>query len=295
MIPIERDKIAGIRVSLDKQIAQIKVLRKASKYQEAQERLAVAEELFEELKSFLDTSNQTHIRILNNRMNELETLDTYINNGLDRREAGKKEDGNVAFKCNWNDANYKDVCSDEAYAYNRRQMRLWCLHSRCREFVGKPAPTDLKKDACYEARALVNCYFGAGWDNDENGKMIRPRKIQHARVNKIALLTTETPDDSERMIVGAFRIDKIQEDPGYETMIFGDKNTYLDDMLRYQIRFWNYYSNPNKPDSKVWASGLVRYLGDKAILGILEEYRDKKIKESGDVSKVDQLILSLKD
>ena len=155
-----------------------------------------------------------------------------------------------------------------------------------------PTPPD---DCCYESRALIDCNFGAGWDHGPHGEPIHPRKIKSAKRGKIALLTTQPPDSQHRLIVGAFKIIKLVEDPGKETFLYGDKETVLDDMLKYGIRFWNYHKNPRNPDSQAWSTGLFRYVSDIAIFGILEEYMDKKRKECNDASKAEKLIKALKE
>ena len=142
---------------------------------------------------------------------------------------------------------------------------------------------------------MIDCNFGAGWDLDEHGKQIRPRKITSARLNKIAILTTEPPDSADRLVVGAFKIIKLVEDPGKETYIYGDKETMLDDMLTYKIRFWDHHKNPRSPLSKAWSVGLFRYVSDVAVFGILEEYVTKKRSNGGDTSKAAILINALKD
>ena len=66
----------------------------------------------------------------------LETSRMKVDAILDRRDAGKKGDGNIAFKCTWNDRGFKAPCSDEAYRFNRREGRAFCSlpTCRCREY-----------------------------------------------------------------------------------------------------------------------------------------------------------------
>ena len=281
--------IANIRVILDNTLDNIEKLIKEFRYQEAEAILAEAEGMFEQLEAIADINNETHKRILQNRVIRMDSLSNSIEEGLARREVGKKEDGNIAFKCSWNDKGYKGICSDAAYYHNIDRGRLWCTHQhgRCRKFVTvDPVPGD----CCYEARALLDCSFGAGWDHDEYGHMIRPRYIRSAREGKVALLTTAPPGTRDRLVVGAFPIKKVWDDPGAETFVYGDKTKVIDDMLRYKIKFWDYYKNPNKPTSTAWATGLFRYVSDVSVIGILEEYISKKSAEDGDITRAEELL-----
>ena len=286
------EEVARARIALDNEIDRIAALVKGLKFQEAEENLSQVDELYRQLAMVINQKSEVHKRIIQNSRIKINILYQNVENGLQRREAGKKEDGNIAFKCNWNDKNYQGICSDSAYQYNQIYGGPWCLYSRCRQFVDLPTPPD---DCCYESRALIDCNFGAGWDHGPNGEPIYPRKIKSAKRGKIALLTTQTPDSQHRLIVGAFKIIKLVEDPGKETFLYGNKETVLEDMLKYEIRFWNYHKNPRNPGSQAWSTGLFRYVSDIAILGILEEYIDKKRKEYNDASKAEKLIKALKE
>ncbi len=81
---------------------------------------------YEELEREVNSSNYIQVRIFQNRTSQIERLKHKIDDGLRRRDAGKKEDGNIAFKCNWNDKGYKGVCSDEVYEQNRKSLRSEC-------------------------------------------------------------------------------------------------------------------------------------------------------------------------
>lgn len=276
------------RVALNDEIDRISILVNGLKFQEAQESFLKIDELFDQLVAVINQKSEIQQKIVLLSKIKINSLHQRIENGLQRREAGKKEDGNVAFKCNWNDKNYQGVCSDIAYRYNQIHGGTWCCFSKCRQFVDLPTPPD---DCCYEARALIDCSFGAGWILDmKSGKSIRPKKIHSAREGKIALLTTEPPYIEKRLLVGAFLIEKVREDEGVETFIIGDKGTKIDDMLQYEIDFWKYYKNPNKPDSTKWLSPLFRYVSDVSVLGILEEYISKKREVSEDTEKAERLV-----
>ena len=284
------EEVARKRIALNNEIDRIAALVKAFKFQEAEESFTQVDELYRQLVTVINEKSEIHRRIIQNSKIKIDILSQNIADGLERRDIGKKQDGNIAFKCNWNDKNYQGVCSDSAYSHNQIYGGPWCLYSRCRQFVNLPVPPN---DCCYEARALIDCSFGAGWDHDEYGNGIRPRKITSAREGKIALLTTKPPYTNKRLLIGAFLIEKVREDPDVETFIIGDKATKIDDMLQYEIEFWKYHKNPNKPDSTTWATLLFRYVSDVTVLGILEEYIDKKRKESKDTSEAERLVETL--
>ncbi len=284
-----------ISVALTNEVGRIQQLVAGLRYQEAENELSIAEQLLQQLEAAMDSSNVTQRQILQYRKIDMDALFRKVEDGLHRREAGKKEDGNIAFKCNWNDKGYKGVCSDEAYQYNLRYGGPWCTnqHGNCRDFVDfDPVPQDI----CYEARALIDCKFGAGWDHDQYGNPIPggERKIRSARKGKMALLTTIPPGISDRLVVGAFLIDKVLDDPAVETFIVGDRDFTLDDMLPCRIKFWDFHKNALNPSSTAWATGLFRYVSDVAVLGILEQYIHEKNSTGGDTTKAVDLLNRLR-
>ncbi len=56
--------------------------------------------------------------------------------------------GNLTFKCTWNDAGFKGICSQSAYEYNISKNRAWCQKAPCRTFKGIPSDKD---HPCYES------------------------------------------------------------------------------------------------------------------------------------------------
>lgn len=53
-------------------------------------------------------------------------------------------DGNIAFKCTWNDAGFKGICSQSAYDYDVSKNRVWCTKSPCRHSQ-EPLPTKITR------------------------------------------------------------------------------------------------------------------------------------------------------
>ncbi len=133
-------EVAAVRIVLNNEINRIDNLVKAFKFQEAEEDFPGIERLYEDLTKLLNSNNKTHDNIRLNCRIMINMLSQSIENGLEKRDAGKKKDGNVAFKCNWNDMNYMGVCSKSAYNYNQVYGGPWCLLSKCRQFINLPVP-----------------------------------------------------------------------------------------------------------------------------------------------------------
>ena len=229
-------------------------------------------------------------RFLANRIFAMECLSKEIDSILSKREAGKKEDGNIALKCNWNDNGFKAPCNQQAYDFNILQGRAWCssLENKCRNFVGEAT---LGRNPCYESIALKEMRFGAGWDHTGDRK--KPRRIHSVRQGRIAILTTRPPgvDETGRLIIGCLLINKVVDDPGLETLIFGDKEKSIEiDYDRIKINFWDYYKNAGDESLILWASGLFRYIADKTVLNILTGINEQYKKEGRDISRVRELI-----
>jgi hypothetical protein len=285
------EAVAKARIVLFKEIANTEMLVNASRFQDAENNLSKVDGLYRQLAALIDMNNPVHKTIMERSRMRIDFLCQDVEDGVVRREDGKQHDGNIAFKCNWNDKNYMGVCSESAYRYNQIHGGPWCRYSRCREFTNLQTPPD---ECCYESRAMIDCNFGAGWNHDKNGKGIKPRIIKSARRGKIALLVTQPPYTRHYLVVGAFKIFDVKDDPGKETCIYGDKETLLDDMIKYEIKFWNYYKNPYNPDSQQMSSGLFRYIPDGVVFGVLGEYINKKNGEGGDSSKAQVLVEALK-
>ena len=196
------EEVACARIALNNEIDRIATLVKGLRFQEAEENLLKVEDLYKQLAMVTNQKSEVHRTIMQNSKIKINILYQNIENGLQRRKIGKKEDGNIALKCNRNDRNYQGVCSDSAYLYNQIYGGPWCIYSRYRQFVNLPTPPN---DCCYESRALIDYNFGAGWDHGPHGEPIYPRKIKSAKRGKIALLTTQSPDSHHHLAVGAFK------------------------------------------------------------------------------------------
>jgi hypothetical protein len=224
------------------------------------------------------------------RTYELESLAGQIDGILSKREAGKRQDGNIALKCNWNDKHFKAPCGTQAYTWNLAQGRAWCSspQCKCRESNGKAS---IESYPCYESIALKEMYFGAGWDH--TGERFEPRHIYSAREERIAVLTTREPgsEERDRIIIGCLLIEKLVDDPGEETKIFGHKSKSLDiDYDKVRVNFWDYYKNAGDENLILWASGLFRYISDETVLNILMGIGEQYKNLGKDVSRIIPLV-----
>lgn len=199
-----------------------------------------------------------------------------------RKTVSVLNEGNLAFKCTYNDNGYRGVCSDRIYRHNIDAKRVWCndRHNECREYVGKALS---KNDSpCYESTLFLNWAFGAGVKRGEKYYGI-PFSIKKARQGKLAFLTTRDPlqDERDRHIFGFLHIkniDNIKDLTNKDVMaisefVIGDPEHSLEIQPSARLKFWNYYKNPYSPDNISWNSGLFRYLSDASALRILNDLK----------------------
>ncbi len=276
-----REKIENLILEIEKWIEEKSIFESSKKLEEAQKLLMNLREV---------TDNDIQERSVLRLTNELEYLSENIDEILSKREAGKKEDGNVAFKCNWNDKHYKAPCSKKAYEFNISQGRAWCSSSecRCRQYDDE---VTIKDHPCYESISLKEMYFGAGWDH--TSERTQPRHIYSVRRGRMAILTTRPPgaEEKDRLIIGCLYLKAIQDDPGEETKIYGDKEKSIEvDYDKVKVKFWDYYKNAGAEDLKLWASGLFRYITDETVLHILKGIGEKYKNIGKDTKKVINLI-----
>ena len=205
-------------------------------------------------------------------------------------------DGNIAFKCTYNDMGYKDICSNEIYEYNKKAGRIWCndKNSKCRDFIGRELSAS--EFPCYESALFLYWLFGGGVRRGEktDGTSI---KIANAHQNKLAFLTTRNPGDTEkdRYIFGFLHIKNIanRKDPtdsrkeiNESHFVIGEPEKSLQFNSKVKIPFWNHYRNYTNPGSIQWGSGLFRYLTDKSVSAILIDLKEEydKIEDSEAIS-----------
>lgn len=215
-----------------------------------------------------------------------------------KKTAEKTTDSNnIAFKCNYCDggkseenAGYKGICSDDTIKYNIKTAKhVWCRQpeNMCykylqgeitREEIGKfydETKSDFGKSVCCESQMLELWRAGASVTQSGEGKS-KPMSLKNARANSLALLTTKLPraKDQDRFIFAVFLIDE-----NYEGDTEGLGNLGSNPKYRLQLslneakelKFWNYYFNPKKPERIILGSGLHRYLTDTQSAQVLQK------------------------
>jgi len=226
-------------------------------------------------------------RSVQNLSSEISALCESIDDLLSKREAGKTGDGNIALKCNWNDQGYCALCSDAAYEFNVEEGSTSCRLSACREHGEEVSQHE---HPCYESIALKEMYFGAGWDHTGGTK--HPRHIHHVRTGRAAILTTRPPglEERDRLVIGVLLIDRVDDDPGEETRVHGDKHASIAiPFEEIKVRFWDHYKNPAAEDVILWASGLFRYVTNATVMGVLKDVQEKYGASGRDTAAVDGL------
>ncbi len=206
-----------------------------------------------------------------------------------KNSAVKSSDkNNIAFKCNYCDGGsskkvvgYRGVCSDDTIKHNINIAKhVWCSQpeNMCNKYLKgeisreevcgfyEATKSEFSKSVCYESQMLEIWIAGAGvtQNGDEKGK---PMSLRNAKANSLALLTTKLPnaEDKDRFIFAVFLIDENHEGDNRDEGYVGANPKYrmylsLDEAK--EVKFWDYYFNPNKPEKIVFGSGLHRYLTD---------------------------------
>lgn len=285
------DRFRDLRNKIETLLKETKEWVVRSNIFESSKRIEEARNYLMELRKEIEPGKETDKTIERRLTGLIEYWAVRIDDILSKREEGKKEDGNIAFKCNWNDMHYKAVCSETAYVYNIGEGRAWCnlAKGNCRQYINREVP--IVNPPCYESVALKGMYFGAGWDH--TGETERPRHIRSAREGRMAILTTRPPgiEEEDRLVIGCLYISKVMDDPGKETMIFGDKEKSIElDYDKIKVKFWDYYKNRNAPDLKLWASQLFRYIGDSTVLNILKDIGERYANSNLNTKKIMNLI-----
>lgn len=283
------ESFGNTREQIEKHNEAVRLFIKKKSITKATEEIEKSKDLLIALKDIAKSHDEPEPTV-SRLTNELEYLAEKIDGLLSKREAGKMEDGNIAFKCNWNDKFYKAPCSSEAYEFNIQEGRAWCSSplSKCREFIGE---SNLYNHPCYESIALKEMYFGAGWDHTRD--KVQPRHIHSAKVSRLAILTTRPPgaEEKDRLIIGCLYIKGVQDDTNEETKIYGDKTRSFEiDYNKIKVKFWDYYKNEGAEDLILWASGLFRYVSDGTVLSILKGIEKQYKHNDRDIAKIDELI-----
>ena len=222
------------------------------------------------------------------------------------------DSNNISFKCNYCDGGsskeivgYKGVCSDQTIKYNINVAKhIWCSQpeNMCYKYLKgevsreeissfyESTKSEFSKSICYESQMLEIWNAGAGVT--QNGeKKGKPMSLRNVKANSLALLTTKLPrtKDKDRFIFAGFLIDE-----SYEGDSKGEGHVGANEKYRMrlsleeakQLKFWDYYFNPNKPEKIIFGSGLHRYLTDVQSAQVLKKICEiKKGTQDEDLSK----------
>jgi len=197
----------------------------------------------------------------------------------------------VAIKCTYNNGDegifvgFNGTCSENIIKWNIEKGRVWCSQRecKCRKYYDNGFQGKRPIDPCWESQLFRNWKFGAGMyhTGKKAGKFIHLSNVDRG---KIAILTTRFPNEKEidRRIIGFFKIARVINDPGDETVMIADKyyRIRLPMEVAKHLYFWDYYSTRG---GALWGTGLIRYLSDnqtsRILLDIKETVHDEKAKE----------------
>ena len=183
-----------------------------------------------------------------------------------------EHDGNVAFKCTYNDggppgfAGFDGTCSNGNIRRNVKEYpRVWCSHegNACRKFYDNGFRGKRPIRPCYESRIFQEWRYSSG-AYSEGG----PIPMLHAQAGRVALLTTRLPnydEENKRIVFGVFKISEIEtNDEG--TWVIGEPEhaIRLPKDVALLLRYWKF-----KAGHPVWGSGLFRYISDQEVTNFL--------------------------
>ena len=193
--------------------------------------------------------------------------------------------------CSETKLGFDGVCSDECIKNNiKNASRAWCSKSPCNDYYsGKKTREEIDKAYndgaffCYESRLMKDWKASVGVD--DNG---RPRRLGSNVINGLAVITSvdSSRDENNRFIFAVFLIrsqeygDDFQE--GSVSASDGKNKEYCITLSREEakkMKFWNYYSNPNKPEKIIWGTGLYRFISFERSARILKDIVDIKTDE----------------
>lgn len=191
------------------------------------------------------------------------------------------KDGNIAFKVAYNDRNWHEPCSRDAFHFNAHEKGVpWCRQQANNPIncQSKRARTKADFVPCYDAVALKRLSFSPGWKNT----MDVPHVCKEAKVGKVALLTSRPPGEAEErrfvfaiLDIARIRVQKGGRWPGTEyfdgsrdgSIVFDEQN---------RPRFWEFHANPRAPEVIAWGAGLFRYVKDETVRRLLCSVRDSQ-------------------
>ena len=194
-------------------------------------------------------------------------------------------DGNVAFKCTYNDGGdrgfvgFAGTCTDGNILRNvRRRPRPWCSDdaSECRRYCDRGFRGARPQDPCYESQLIENWRFSSGVFR--NGvRAGEPIPMNYAQVGKVALLTTRHPErdtEGKRVVFGVYKIERVMEDNRGQIWVEGsaDNSIRLSEFAAFALPYWRFKSRKDE-QAPAWGSLLFRYLSDREVSNFLHALR----------------------
>ena len=163
-----------------------------------------------------------------------------------------KRDGNVAFKCAWNNKGYKTKCDGCPPG-----VTPTCSERRIHVHPELP-------ESCWEMNLFNIWEFGSG-DN---------RSIKDAKKDKVAIFTTKMANSDHRSVMAVTRIKDIRRHElgscphgtFWSDIVVGDPE--LSVKMPIDINFEDFYQ-------RSWRQGLFRYLQDDKVRTILLTIKSK--------------------
>ena len=229
-------------------------------------------------------------RIDKNRIKEILAKNTKGNVVKSSKSVTTKtsDKNNIAFKCNYcnggsskESIGYKGVCSDEIIKYNINIAKnIGCSHKEnmCYKYLKgevsreeicnfyEETKSEFSNCVCYESQMLELWVAGAGTtpNGKEKGK---PTALKNARANSLVALTTKIPrsPEKERLIFAVFLVEEKYKSNSKANAYVGANPKYRIQLSleeAKELKFWDYYFNPNKVEKIVFGSGLHKYLTD---------------------------------
>jgi len=145
-----------------------------------------------------------------------------------------------------------------------------------------------KCNYCDDGQMLEIWTAGGGVAQNKDGK---PISLKNVRANSLAVLTTKLPrtKEKDRFIFAVFLIDENYEGDSNENGHVVANPKYimqLSSSEARELKFWDYYFNPNKPEQIILGSALHRYLTDVQSAQMLKKICEvKKDPIEGELSR----------
>ena len=194
-------------------------------------------------------------------------------------------DGNVAFKCTFNDGGergfvgFGGTCSDGNILRNvKMNPRRWCsaASSLCRQFCDNGFRGRRPRHPCYESEIIEHWRLGPGTYHTEE-RDGEPIPMKQARVGKVALLTTRHPDrdtEAQRIVFGIYKIEHVGSDESGLIWVEGSAGhaIRLSESAAFALPYWG-FKRQRKGTAAAWGTGLFRYVSDQEVTNFLHALR----------------------